>query len=291
MGQVISVINLKGGVGKTQMTVALAEFMALKYAKKVLVIDLDPQTNATLSLVGEEVWLEKDQKGETLFQLFQDSLKRTFRFDLKKAIIKKVSNIGGGIEDLHLLPSSLEMIKIQDDLALMPAGLFSSVNQFTILQKAISPILGQYDLVFIDCPASLGTITMNGIYLSDYYLIPCIPDIRSTYSLPYIISRMDELKRTAHLKANPLGIVISMYRSQNKLHNSMIAQLKERSSLPRKADRWVPPLFNSLISFSVKSGEAAEFNPEVKTLKQKYGYGAAFEEYHGLAQEFLSRIK
>lgn len=291
MAKVISIINLKGGVGKTQMTVALAEFLALQHTKKVLVIDLDPQTNATLSLVGEEIWLEKDQKGETLFQLFQDSLKRTFRFELTKAIIKKVSNIDGGIDNLHLLPSSLEMIKIQDELALMPSGLFSAANQFTILQKAITPILGQYDLILIDCPASLGIITLNGLYLSDYYLIPCIPDVRSTYSLPYIINRMDELKRTVHLKVNPLGIVISMYRSQNKLHNSMINQLRERSKLPRPAERWIPPLFSALISFSVKSGEAAEFNPQIKTLKQKYGYGAAFEEYQGLALEFLTRVK
>jgi len=291
LAKVVCVINLKGGVGKTQLTVALAEFLASQHGRKVLVVDLDPQTNATISLMGEEDWLEKEEKGETLFQLFQDSLKRTFRFNVEKAMVRKVSNLGGGIEHLDLLPSSLELIKIQDELALIPSGLFSANSQTTILQKAISPILDQYDIVLVDCPASLGIISMNGVCAADYYLIPCIPDIRSTYPLPQIIQRIDELKRSSNIKIRPLGLVISMYRSQSKLHNSMVEELRSRAALPREDSKWVPAIFDSFISFSVKSAEAAQFDSEVRTLKQKYGYGTVFAEYQALTREFLERIR
>lgn len=66
MVKVVSTINLKGGVGKTSMTIALAEFLSVEHKKKVLLIDLDPQTNATVALMDESTWLTTDQKGETL---------------------------------------------------------------------------------------------------------------------------------------------------------------------------------------------------------------------------------
>ena len=147
---VISTINLKGGVGKTQMTIALAEFLSLKFGKKTLLIDLDPQTNATVSLIDENNWLNKDNNGETLLQLFRYKLKKTSKFDIKKAIIHKVSNIEGGIENLDLLPSSLGLIDIQDSLALIPSGEFYISTPITILKEAIQNIIDSYDFILID---------------------------------------------------------------------------------------------------------------------------------------------
>src|SRR4249919_3680041 len=74
MAVVTSIINLKGGVGKTTLTLALAHYLAAEHAKRVLVIDLDPQTNATIALVTERRWRERDQTGQTLFQLFKECL-------------------------------------------------------------------------------------------------------------------------------------------------------------------------------------------------------------------------
>ena len=94
MADVFSTINLKGGVGKTTTTVALAEFMSGRLGKRVLVIDLDPQTNATVMLIGEEKWRKLNDQGRTLARLFQDALDPDDRrFDLDETLQKRVSNV------------------------------------------------------------------------------------------------------------------------------------------------------------------------------------------------------
>lgn len=285
MTKVISTINLKGGVGKTQTTVALAEFLAMEHNKRVLLIDLDPQTNATVSLMKESAWLKKDQNGETLLQLFKDKLKKTSQFNINKAIVKGASNVSGGIRNLDLLPSSLGLIEIQDSLPLIPAGRFYVTSPVTILKEVISAILDDYDFVLIDCPPNLGIITLNGIYISDYYLIPSIPDILSTYGIPQILSRVKSFKQETKINISPLGIVISMYRAQSRLHNSVIQNLRGKASRGE-----YPRIFNTVVPLAVRSAESADFSAKVNTLKQKYGYGRVFENYQDLTRELLSYV-
>ena len=114
MAVVTSIINLKGGVGKTTLTLALAHYLAGEHGKRVLVIDLDPQTNATIALVTERRWRERDQAGQTLYQLFKDQIENTRLFSAQEAILTRVSNVGGGIPGLDLLPSSIRLHRIQD---------------------------------------------------------------------------------------------------------------------------------------------------------------------------------
>ncbi|MBT9150052.1 MAG: Sporulation initiation inhibitor protein Soj [candidate division WS2 bacterium] len=285
MTKVISTINLKGGVGKTQMTVALAEFLAMEHNKRVLLIDLDPQTNATVSLIDENVWLTKDQNGETLLQLFKDKLEKTSRFNINQAIVRRASNVAGGIRNLDLLPSSLGLIEIQDSLPLIPAGRFYVTSPVTILKEVISGVLDEYDLVLIDCPPNLGIITLNGIYISDYYLIPCIPDILSTYGIPQIIGRVKNFKQETKINIEPLGIVISMYRAQSRLHDTTIRDLRGRASRGE-----YPRIFDTVIPLTVRSAESADFSATVNTLKQKYGYGGVFGNYQNLTKELLNYV-
>ncbi|MGE5530065.1 MAG: ParA family protein [Patescibacteria group bacterium] len=291
MAVVVSTINLKGGVGKTQMTIALAEFLTLKHGKRVLVIDLDAQTNATVSLIPEELWLAKERRGETLAQLFRDRLDNTGRFQIERAVVRAVSNIGGGIPGLDLLPSSPGLLEIHDSMALVPLGRYFISNPVTILRDAIHPILQDYDLVLVDCPPYLGITTLSGIFLSDYYLIPCVPDILSTYGIPLILTRIGKFNEITGKEIAPLGIVISMYRGQSRLHQTILQDLTSRSRFPKADSRWVPRVFNTIIPLAVKSAEAAEYAVHVNTLKQKYGYGALYENYDKLAEEFLSHVE
>lgn len=90
---VISMINLKGGVGKTTITVGLADFISKSLLKKVLVIDMDPQCSASMAFLGETRWSEKEKKKETLYHLFKDRMNNRNTFSVQKAIETNVSNI------------------------------------------------------------------------------------------------------------------------------------------------------------------------------------------------------
>lgn len=287
MTKVISIINLKGGVGKTQMTVALAEFLALEHNKKVLVIDLDPQTNATVSLMDEEKWRIKNKNGETIYQLFLDKLPPySNKFDINKALVNNVSNIAGGIKNLDLLPSSIDLVKIQDNLLSIAQD---TGDPASVLKKEIDKVSKKYDYILIDCPPNLGMITKNGLFFSDYYLIPCIPDILSTYGIPIILETVGHFASERRLNLRPLRIVVAMYRAQTKLHNSVLQTLEEKAN-EKNIEKRYPQKFKTIIPLAIKAAEAAEFSATVNTLKQKYGYGGLYESYSELAKEFLEYV-
>lgn len=290
MAVIVSTINLKGGVGKTSTTVALAEFLVLQHHKKVLVIDLDPQTNATAALIGETRWLDKDRKGETLLQLFRDELDDTKKFDVNKAVERRVSNIAGGAHGLDLLPSSLGLIEIQDDLAKVGAGRFHIRSPVMILKDAVADIVANYDFVLVDCPPNLGIITLNGILLSRWYLIPCIPDILSTWGIPQIVNRISKFRVEAHTAIEPVGIVTTMFRSATNLHSSTLAELRARAAKPPTDSKWVPRVFDTVIGLATKAAEASDYDAKPNTVKQKYGYGNAYSDYESLAKEFLKYV-
>ncbi len=290
MARVISVINLKGGVGKTQLTVALAEFSVIQHSKRVLVIDLDPQTNATVMMMDENAWLQRNQQGRTLMQLFSDKLNNTSHFDVQNSIVSRASNISHwSTYRLSLLPSSLDLIALQDRLVLIQAGTFYVGSPVIALKEAVSPIMSDYDLILIDCPPNLGIITLNGLYMSDYFLIPVIPDILSTYGIPQIIDRVSQFKSEAKIGLEPLGIVISRYRAQAaRLHDQTIHRLRTQHSQDPSRN---PRVFDTTIRETITAARAPEFRP-VNTLKQKYGYGAnaIYWDYEAVTQEFLNYV-
>ncbi len=109
MARVIATINLKGGVGKTTTTAALAEFMAADFGQRVLLIDLDPQTNLTTMMVGEERWQELNELGWTLATLFDKAVNPSAPgFDLGKAVQRNVSSVRSVRGGVDLLASSLD---------------------------------------------------------------------------------------------------------------------------------------------------------------------------------------
>ena len=280
MPTVISTINLKGGVGKTTTTVAIAEMLSGEFRKRVLLVDLDPQTNATTMLIGDERWGELNKKGRTLAKLFSDALlepeKRSF--DLQTTLIRKVSRVDA-VRSLSLLPSSLDMIDTQDELGSMSSGRFYAESPTDILRRAITPILGEFDVVLIDCPPNLGIVTLNGLRMSQAYIIPTIPDILSTYGIPQIVGRVHNFSETIAQPIEPLGILVAKYRTQSAVHRSQLRVLQERGDAP---------LFKTRIPEGNVFADAA--SPQrVSTLRQKWGT-EGFEAYRSLAAEILERI-
>lgn len=286
MTKVISMINLKGGVGKTTTTLAIAEFLSHVHKKKVLVIDLDPQTNATVALIGEKKWKEKNELGQTVCQMFKDKLDQTSRFKISTAIEKNVSNLGGGIEGLDLLPSSIELIEIQDAISKISDQEFNLTSPVMILREHVENIKNQYDFLLIDCPPNLGLITLNGIFISDYYLIPTIPDILSTYGIPQILTRINQFKQKAHSKIEPMGIIINLYRSNLGLHNTTINDLQADVNVGR-----YPKLLKPYVPYSGKLASAADNTETPNTLRQKYGYTGPYETYEELTKGIIDNAK
>lgn len=280
MAHVISTINLKGGVGKTTTTVALAETFAGEYGKRVLVIDLDPQTNATTMLIGEDSWGELNEEHHTLACLFEDALSQDDKkFDFGATLQHGVSNIRGGTVDL--LPSSLDLIDIQDKLASAPPGRFFSVNPIEVLWRAVKTQLDEYDIVIVDCPPNLGIITLNGLRISQGYIIPTIPDFLSTYGIPQIVSRVEAFSEAIAENIEPLGIIITKFQGNSTVHANTRRDLIEKSDAP---------VFESIIPQANQIAAAAEDSGH-RTVRQKYGYNGLAESFINLADELLDVLE
>jgi chromosome partitioning protein len=222
MTHIISFINLKGGVGKTTVAVNVAAILAATHKKKVLLVDLDPQTNATVSVITQKEWQDRHAKGQTLFHLFNDMLSAGNQFDLQTAILRNVGKVPG----LDLLPSSLELVEIQDAIPDMDNKAF--VSHVDVLQNALAPILTEYDYVIIDCPPNLGAITLNGINISDYYVVPTVPDILSKIGINLIDNRIANFKkRKKTCKIQSAGIIFTKVDYRTNLHHSTMQELRK----------------------------------------------------------------
>lgn len=284
MAHIFSTINLKGGVAKTTTTVAVAETLSAEFGKRVLVVDLDPQTNATTMLIGEDKWRELNKKEHTLARLFKDAVDpHNKKFDLDATLQRKVSDVNAA-KTVDLLPSSLDLIDVQDQLASTPGGKFYSVNPIELLWRAVKSRLDDYDVVMVDCPPNLGIITLNGLRISQGYVIPTIPDHLSTYGIPQIVTRIGEFSDEIAEEITPLGIIITKYQANSTVHNNVLKGLRASKDAP---------VFETVIRQANQVAAAAEHSSYGRTLKQKYGAdpNGLATTYRDLADEILTKLE
>lgn len=283
---VLSFINLKGGVGKTTTAVAVAEMLAQEDRKHVLLIDLDPQTNATVTLISENQWAEMDNEGLTIAQLFDDRLNphNEPKFNVEKAIAHRVSTINDGIARLDLLPSSIRLIDLQDRIPMIALSGNFTANPLEILRVALQPVIDRYDYIIIDCPPSLGTVTKNGLRITTGYVIPTIPDIVSTWGIFQIVSNVERFAQDIGRPIPALGIIATKVQA-NTLHSRIIGDLRA-GRLGRFSEPGVlsqPPLFSHTIPQTVTVARGADVDADFRTFKGKYGN--AYDAMHGITQE------
>lgn len=281
MAKIISLINLKGGVGKTTLTIALADFLSVKYKKKVLVVDLDPQTNATVSLISQEKWTEVNQENRTLHQLYLDKIENTKAFEIKKSILNDVGNLKDACK-LDLLPSSIDLIDMIEDIIKIE----DEKKKIEILDNELNIVKDEYDYILIDCPPDLSSITMTGLYASQKYMIPIIPDMLSVYGLNQLIKKIEEkVRKIKRVKENyqciPIGIVINRY-TNTKAQNNI------RELLEARGGRDLPKIFKSKIKALDKMGRISESVENKTTIKEKYKN--AYENLEKLVDEFMDEV-
>jgi len=233
-------------------------------------------------LIGDKKWRDLNQKGQTIARLFRDAITGINTFDLNGTLQKRV----GAVTDsrrVDLIPSSLDLIDVQDNLAKMEPGRFHAASPVEVLRRALRHTSenDRYDFVLIDCPLSLGLVTLNGLRISDYYLIPTIPDFLSTYGIPRIVQRVTAFSDAAGYTIEPLGILATKFRVQSPVHNQQLKVLQQGKDAP---------LLKMVVPENSEAAGAAEFK-EVSTLRQKWGYHGQFDIYRSLAKEVLDRVQ
>lgn len=201
--EIISFINYKGGVGKTTLTANIAAELACR-GKRVLVVDLDPQTNLTLSFINLDKWQELDREGKTIKHWYDEFLDADLDESLRDLIVvpDKVNNILNGMNSqgyVHLISSHLELINLDMELATRYGGnsertiRSSFLRLFSRLKKGLKEVECDYDLVLIDCPPNFNIVTQNAIIASDMYLVPAKADFLSTLGIDQLVRHIDAL--------------------------------------------------------------------------------------------------
>lgn len=251
---VLAVANQKGGVGKTTTSINLAAALALK-KRRTLLIDLDPQANATITFYNP------DEIQATMYDIFAEH-----PAEMAKIILPTKD------PSLFLAPSRLALARLEQQLA----GQFDAPFK---LKDAITPVLKDYDFIVIDTPPALGILTVNALVAATHLLVP----IQAAY---FAIEGTDDLLETyGRIRARPnpdlkvLGVVITLYDKRTNISRDTHEQIRAVFG---------DALFRTRISKNVRLEESPAYKETIFTYAPK---SPGAEEYKKLAQEVLQRVE
>ena len=251
MAITIALANQKGGVGKTTTAVNLAAYLA-HTGKRVLLIDFDPQANAS---AGLGVVLQPDEK-----HVYHALIEPSRSLDS----IKPTST-----ERLWVMPAHA-------DLAGANVELVNAESREYRLKQALNGLSDSYEMILIDCPPSLGILTINALVAADHVLIPLQAEYYSLEGLGQLMNIINLVQQGLNPSLQVLGAFVTMYDGRNRLAGAVVEELK--SHFPNK-------LFATMIPRNVKLAEAPSFGKPI-SLYDARSRGA--EAYQALAREFLS---
>ncbi len=254
MAKVIALTNQKGGVGKTTSTANLGAALVLK-GKKVLVIDLDPQAHLTTSLGVKEYELDK-----TIYEVFKGTV------SINEALI----DLGrpGGL--FWLLPSSLTFSVADTEFS-------SEAGREYLLKEALQELEQKFDYVLIDCPPSLGLLTINGFTAAEEVYIPLQTEFLAMHGMTQLLQVYNVVKKRVNPDLQITGIIGTMYDSRKKLNREVIEKIENHFG-----DR----LFKTIIRTNISLAEAPSFGKDIFTYRPD---SAGAEDYAALADEVLQR--
>ncbi len=293
MGYIIATSNMKGGVGKTTLTVNLATCLVKNYGKRVLIVDLDTQISATLSMMApnEFARLRKDKR--TLRQLLQQAIRPEVEPELSVQDI--VRPYAGNYQGIDLLPGDIDLY---DDFMVSeilyekafhaPERDFESVwNRFEriLIQGILEPVVNDYDFVFLDCAPGYNLLTRSSLIASDFYIIPAKPEPLSLIGMQLLerrVARLVEVHQAERQhKTQLLGVAFTM--SRNLLAGRYYKQVMKRVHEDFNAAQ----IFKTAIPMDVNVSKAVDtFKPVVLSDPKSSGAKA----FAALADEFLQKL-
>ena len=254
MGKIIAIANQKGGVGKTTTAVNLGAALGV-LEKKVLLIDADPQANATSGL-GIEV--QKIEYGT--YQLLEHSI------EVSDAILSTES------PNLDLIPSHIDLVASEIELVDKPSREY-------MLKKALTQIKDQYDYILIDCAPSLGLITLNSLVAADAVIIPIQCEYFALEGLGKLLNTIKSVQKLHNKDLDIEGLLLTMYDTRLRLSNQVVEEVKKHFG---------KMVFKTIIQRNIRLSEAPSFGEDI------ISYDAASrgaKSYLSLCSEIIKRNK
>ena len=292
MGTIISTVNMKGGVGKTTLTVNLATCLAKKHHKRVLVLDLDSQISATLSLVSPHDFAKLRKKKHTLSYLLDNVINPNpwSKLSIHDIIVPNICQIEG----LELLAGDIQLYdEYQVSQMLHQQAIESEEQEFqkvwdnferVLIQQIIEPVVNNYDFIILDCAPGYNLLTRSGIAASDFYLLPARPEPLSLVGIQLLERRIAKLRRshanTQPLNVNLLGIVFIL--SAGGLMGRYYKQVMKRVQDDFKPEH----LFTQSIPMDVNVAKAVDLFTPVSVAMPNSSGSKAFMK---LSDELLAK--
>lgn len=292
MATVISFINFKGGVGKTTLCVEIAASLAsCRFGERVLLVDLDPQTNATLSLMHEDDWSRHAREKGALKDLF-DARMLDRDFDPARIVVKAPVN-HWDLSRLDLLPSSLELFDI--DLKLATRYGPDNIKPKLFLRDALRGLASQYDYILVDCPPNLYLATQNGLFASEHYVIVALAEFLSTLGISYIQRAIRDIFRDANETLRAAGVASSFEVPElvgivfNRVRTLTGGTVSEERIIAKIEEEYGDKVFRTKVPLSTRIAERPQ--QRVPIAVSDYAADRAYEgRIRELAEEFYERL-
>ncbi|MFH1655171.1 MAG: AAA family ATPase [Candidatus Omnitrophota bacterium] len=250
MAKIIAICNQKGGTGKTTTAINLASSLALA-EKRILLVDVDPQGNATSGL-----GIDKHKLTNSIYRVLVNNLPI-------EEIITATE-----IKDLSIAPSNLELTGAEIELV----GFVARESQ---LSKALAPIKDKFDYIFIDCPPSLGLLTLNGLMAADSVIIPIQCEYYALEGVTLLIRSINVVRERLNPALQIEGVVMTMADYRTNLTNEVINEIKKF---------FKDKVYQAIVPRNIRLSEAPGFGKPI-ALYDKTSAGA--KSYQDLANEFL----